>query len=164
MTEWGADARYTRLVHEKGSELLRLAMLMIGNRHDAEDVVQDVLISVAAAWPITRPMPYLKRAVANRCIDVIRKRREIPVESVPEQPSDEGGFLLYDDTRRFYELLRDLPPRQRETLVLRFQFDLSDSMIAKMLGISITTVRSQAQHGLRKLRMSEAVLTVRNEE
>ena len=157
MTTWGADARYTRLVHEKGSALLRLAMLMTGNRHDAEDVVQDVLISVASAWPVKRPMAYLRRAVANRCVDLIRQRRELAVESPPEVRWDDPGFLRFDETRRFYELLQELPARQRETLVLRYQFDYNDATIAQVLGITIATVRSQAQHGLRKLRMSENI-------
>jgi len=157
MTTWGADARYTRLVHEKGSTLLRLALMMTGNRHDAEDVVQDLLISVASAWPVVRPMAYLKRAVANRCVDVIRKRRDIPTENLPEVTWDEPGFLKFEETRRFYELLHELPTRQRQTLVLRYQFDLGDAAIAQVLGVTIATVRSQAQHGLRKLRMSETV-------
>ena len=155
MAAWGADANYTRLVREQGSTLLRLAVMLTGNRHDAEDAVQDVLISVASAWPITRPMPYLKKAVANRCIDLIRKRHEIPVEIMPDAGVADKGFLRHEEARRFFELLQDLPPRQRQTLVLRYQFDLSDGAIAKMLGISVATVRSQAQHALRKLRSNE---------
>jgi hypothetical protein len=41
MATWRADARYTRLVQEHGSALLRLAVMLTGNRHDAEDAVQD---------------------------------------------------------------------------------------------------------------------------
>ena len=48
MAAWGADARYTRLVSEHADRLLHLAVLMTGNRHDAEDIVQDVLSSSGA--------------------------------------------------------------------------------------------------------------------
>ena len=152
MAAWNADARYTRLVHEQGDRLVRLAVLMTGSRQDAEDVVQDVFIAVASSWPVLHPVAYLKRAVANKCVDLIRRRREIPTESVPDSPVEELGYFEHDDLGRFFVLLQDLPPRQRETLVLKYQFDLSDAAVAKLLGISIATVRSQTQHALRKLR------------
>lgn len=154
MAAWGADARYTRLVSEHADRLLHLAVLMTGNRHDAEDIVQDVLISVASTWPVAYPLAYLKKAVANRCIDLIRKRREVPTDDVPDIAYDDQRFFEHEELNEFFVLLQDLPPRQRETLVLRYQFDLTDSTIAKMLGISIATVRSQAQHALRKLRQT----------
>jgi len=159
MAAWTADARYTRLVEEQGSGLLRLAIMLLGNRHDAEDAVQDVLISAAAAWPMTKPLAYLRKAVANRCMDIIRKRRDIPTDNVPDAPVSEGGFLQVEEARRFFDLIQELPPRQRETIVLKYQFDFSDATIARILEVSIATVRSQSQHALRKLRTSETVST-----
>jgi len=157
MAAWSADARYTRLVEEQGTGLLRLAIMLLGNVHDAEDAVQDVLITAAAAWPMTKPVAYLRRAVANRCIDIARKRRDIPTDAVPETPVSDGGFLQVDEAKRFFDLIQELPPRQRQTIVLKYQFDLSDASIAKILDVSIATVRSQAQHALRKLRTNETV-------
>jgi len=159
MAAWSADARYTRLVEEQGTGLLRLAIMLLGNRHDAEDAVQDVLINAASAWPMTQPLAYLRKSVANRCMDIIRKRRDIPTESVPETPISDSGFIRVEEARHFFDLIQDLPPRQRQTIVLRYQFDLSDASIARILGVSVATVRSQAQHALRKLRLSEAVST-----
>ena len=157
MAAWGADARYTRLVHKQGDQLVRLALLMTGSLQDAEDVVQEVFIAVASSWPVLQPVAYLKRSVANKCIDLIRRRREIPTESVPDSEVEELGYFEHDDLGRFFVLLQDLPPRQRETLVLRYQFDLSDATVAKMLGVSVATVRSQAQHALRKLRQASTL-------
>ena len=159
MAAWSADARYTRLAEEQGTGLLRLAIMLLGNRHDAEDAVQDVLISAAAAWPMTKPVAYLRKSVANRCMDIVRKRRDIPTDSVPETQFSDSGFLQVEEARRFFDLIQDLPPRQRQTVVLRYQFDMSDAAIAKLLDVSVATVRSQAQHALRKLRMSETVST-----
>ena len=155
MAVWGADARYTRLVEDHGTGLLHLAILLTGNRHDAEDVVQDVLISVAGAWPVARPLPYLKRAVANRAVDILRKRRDVLTDAVPETPYEDAGFLRHEDNRTFFEMLAGLPDRQRETLVLRYHADLDDATIAKVLGVSVQTVRSQAHHALTKLRATE---------
>jgi RNA polymerase sigma factor (sigma-70 family) len=156
MAQWRADARYTRLVEEHGTRLLHLAIMLTGNRHDAEDVVQDVLISVASAWPVSSPVAYLKRAVTNRSIDVMRKRRDVLTDAPPERAVEDLGFLRHEEHRRFFAMVRDLPPRQRETIVLRYYADLDDQAIAKILGCSIQTVRSQAHHALTKLRAAEA--------
>jgi RNA polymerase sigma factor (sigma-70 family) len=158
MAEWTGDRAYLRLVEKHGTALLRLAYLLTGNRFDAEDVVQDVLIAVAAKWLIVRPTPgygYLKRAVANRAVDVIRKRREIPVGEIPESLIEESGFLAHERDENFLALVRTLPHRQKETLILRYNFDLDDRTIAKMLGVTEETVRSNARRALDKLRASE---------
>jgi RNA polymerase sigma factor (sigma-70 family) len=158
MPAWGADARYTRIVQQHANTLLYLAVLLTGNRHDAEDVVQDVLISVASAWPVAKPLAYLRRSVANRCVDLVRSRRELPSDALPEQGYDDEGFLRHERDRRFFELVQQLPDRQRQTLVLRYYADLDDPAIAKILGVTRETVRSQAHHGLEKLRAREAEL------
>jgi len=165
MATWSADARYTELVEKHGGNLLHLALLLTGNRHDAEDIVQDALISVARAWSTSKPtagLAYLKRAVANRAIDVGRARRETPVSEITESYADDLGFLSYEDDQRFFALLAQLPERQRATLVLKFHADMDDRAIAKALKISVATVRSQAQHGLAKLRADQELLEGRN--
>lgn len=165
MATWGADSRYTSLVERHGASLLHLALLLTGNRHDAEDIVQDALISVAKAWPTAKPasgLAYLKRAVANRAIDVARGRRETAVSEIAETFSEDLGFFKYEDDQRFFLLVEALPERQRATLVLRYYADMDDRSIAKVLGVSLATVRSQAQHGLAKLRADEALLEGRN--
>jgi RNA polymerase sigma factor (sigma-70 family) len=155
MAVWGADGRYLRLVEQHGSSLLHLAILLTANRHDAEDIVQDVLISVAAAWPVAKPLPYLKRAVANRATDILRKRHDVLTDSPPERAFDDPGLLQYEEDRHFFDLLHHLPERQRAVLVLRFHADLDDRSIGAILGISAATVRSQVHHALARLREEE---------
>jgi RNA polymerase sigma factor (sigma-70 family) len=163
VTGWGADARYTRLIEEHGEKLLHLAIMLTGNRHDGEDVLQEVLISAASAWPITRPLPYLKKAISNRAIDVSRKRHDILTDSPPERAFDELGFLRLERHREFFALLQGLPQRQRETLVLRYYADFDDATIAKLLGITVQTVRSQAHHALTKLRSAHLSISGKEE-
>ena len=161
MVAWGADAKYTRLIEQHGNALLHLALLLTGNRHDAEDIVQDAIISVAGAWRTAQPkseVAYLKRSVANKAIDIARRRRDIPAAEIPDVAIEDFGFLRYEEDQRFFALVATLPERQRATLILRFHADLDDRAIAKILGVSITTVRSQAQHGLTKLRTMHATL------
>lgn len=163
MATWGADARYTRLVEEHGTSLLHLAIMMTGNRHDAEDVVQDVLIKVASAWPVSQPVAYLKKSVANRAIDLIRKRHDVLTEHVPDVAYTDAGFLRHEENRQFFAMVQQLPEKQRQTIVLRYHADLDDNTIAKMLGISVATVRSQAHHALNKLRASENAFSGKEE-
>jgi len=163
MPTWGADARYTRLVEEHGTSLLHLAIMMTGNRHDAEDVVQDVLIKVASAWPVSQPVAYLKKSVANRAIDLIRKRHDVLTDQVPDIAYTDVGFLRHEENRQFFAMVQKLPEKQRQTIILRYHADLDDNTIAKMLGISVATVRSQAHHALNKLRASDNAFSGKEE-
>jgi RNA polymerase sigma factor (sigma-70 family) len=158
MATWGADANYTRLITQHGGALLHLAILLTGNRHDAEDIVQDAVISVASSWSKTRPrsvFAYLKRAVTNRAIDYLRARKEIPSDSILETAVEEFGFLRHEEDRQFFAIVNILPMRQRATLILRYYADMDDRSIAEALGCSVQTVRSQAHHAIAKLREHE---------
>lgn len=149
---WTTDARYTRLVQQHGNGLLRLAILLTGNRHDGEDVVQDVLIRVSAKWTPALSIGYLKRAVANGAMDVHRKRRDVLVSETPETAAYDSGMFRLEEDERFFAIIQSLPAQQRATVVLKYHADLSDQMIAKMLDVSIETVRSNNKRALAKLR------------
>jgi RNA polymerase sigma factor (sigma-70 family) len=154
---WGGDARYLALVERHGNSLLHLAILLMGNRHDAEDVVQDVLIAVASQLPRAHTLAYLRKAVSNRGMDLLRRRREIPSDSIPDVSYDDANFFHHERQERFLELVNTLPTGQRMTLILRYYADLDDRDIASILGVTVETVRSQAHRGLAKLRTSGAV-------
>jgi len=158
MATWGADANNTRLITQHGGALLHLAILLTGNRHDAEDIVQDAVISVASSWSRTRPravFAYLKRAVTNRAIDYLRARKEIPSDSILETAVEEFGFLRHEEDRQFFAIVNILPLRQRATMILRYYADMDDRTIADVLGCSVETVRSQAHRAIAKLRDHE---------
>ena len=155
MAGWAADARYVRLVEQHSAALMRLAVLLTGNRQDAEDAVQDTLIAVAQAWPRVRletATAYLRRALVHRVVDGHRRRRELPSETVPERAMPDLGLLRLEEDRAFVERVQHLPPQQRAVIVLRYAVDLPDRQIARVLGCSVSTVRSQAHRALTKLR------------
>ena len=160
MPTWGADAQFTRVVEQHGTALLRLAVLLTGNRHDGEDAFQNAVVAVAQSWQRTRPraaLAYLRRAVANESMHLHRGRKEIATDVPPEQSFEEPRFLRYEEDQRFFALLADLPEKQRATLVLRYFADLDDRAIGEVLECSVETVRSQASRALAKLRESDAV-------
>lgn len=158
VAEWTGDARYERLLEQHSTSLLRLAVLLTGNRHDAEDAVQDTLIAVARVWPRIRmetAHAYLRRALTRRIIDGHRRRREIATDSIPDRAVQDPGLLRLEEDRAFVGLVRSLPAGQRAVLVLRYYADLPDAEIARTLRCSIATVRSQAHRGLEKLRAAQ---------
>lgn len=136
--------------------------MLTGNIHDAEDIVQDAVISVAAAWPTVQPrsgLAYLKRAVSNRAVDYARRRTEVVTDVLPERSVDDLGFLVFEEDREFFVMVDRLPHRQRAAVILRYYADLNDSAIAETLDCSVQTVRSQIHHALTTLRRDKALLT-----
>jgi RNA polymerase sigma-70 factor (sigma-E family) len=154
--EW-PDEEYTSLLAEHGERLARLAFLLTGNRADAEDAVQDAVISVARNWQAMSkqsPVGYLRTAVTRRAIDIVRKRRHLPLDELLDLGRPDAGYLRLEGDIEFTRLLQELPEKQRAVLVLRYHQQLDDREIARVLGCTQATVRSQASRGLAKLRAS----------
>ena len=111
MPGWAADARYTALVASRGAELLKVALLVAGNRHDAEDAVQEAIIAVSRAWPRVTDRgayAYLRTAVVRRAIDG-RRPATTDIDLV-DRPMEDDGFLRLERDRQFLDLL-DHPAR-----------------------------------------------------
>jgi RNA polymerase sigma-70 factor (sigma-E family) len=143
-------------------ELVRLALLMVGDLPTAEDVVQDVYASLYKRWShSTAPdvvLPYVRAAVLNGCRSVLRRRgiarRAGALHSASartETSSAESEVMLSEDRRQVLAALARLPRRRREVLVLRYYLGLSEAEIAAVLGIGSGTVKSTAARGLAAL-------------
>ena len=107
---------------ERGLELPRFAYLLCGDRHRAEDLVQDVLLNMhrrfAGALPLDNPFGYARRALANANVSRSRRlsSREVVVDAVPDAAAVEPDAA---DRDLLWQALRRLPDRQRTVLVLR---------------------------------------------
>ena len=143
------------LADRHGLELLRFAYLLCGDRHRAEDLLQDVLLALHRKFPdglaLDNPVGYARRALANA--NVTRARRasstEVVLEVLPDSASSEPDPAERD---ALWQALRRLPVRQRTVLVLRFYADATDTDIAAALGCRRGTVRSLASRALTALR------------
>ena len=154
-----ADDQFREFALAQWVPLLRTAYLLTGDRGHAEDLVQSVLLEVHRRWGRIRtfeaPVAYARRVLVNLYSSSWRKRRVTEVLSpaldearrVGEDPAE--GHGLRDE---LWRACLQLPPRQQLVVVLRYYEDLTDDDIARLLGISVGTVRSQAHHGLRALR------------
>lgn len=147
---------FTEFARKSMPGLLRYGYALTGNPHDAADLVQTVLEKIASRWSALLrkdpdPLAYARRAMANAHIGWWRRRRrENLVADLPEAPAAVGVDRLEHEP--LWRALRDLPPRQRAVVVLRFYENLSEEEIARTLGVSRGTVKSQSSKAMAKLR------------
>jgi RNA polymerase sigma-70 factor (sigma-E family) len=151
------EASYVAFVEARWPSLLRLAHLLSGSSAAGEDVLQAVLLELYLRWGrISRldfPEGHVRRMLVTETISRGRTRRgERPVEAVPERHVNPDADVDVDVRLALWPVVRDLPPRQRAVIVLRYYEDLSEAEIAQVLGCAPGTVRSQAAGALRSLR------------
>ena len=144
-TPW--DPGLLELYRSDYAGLVRLAVLVGANRAVAEELVQDAFVAAHRTWDGVRdPLPYLRRAVVNRCHSW-GPRQTLERD---RQPPPAGDAQLVAD--ELWDALSTLPERQREAIVCRFYLDLPDTEIAVVLDCRVPTVRTAIHRGLAKLR------------
>jgi RNA polymerase sigma-70 factor (sigma-E family) len=152
-----ATAGVTELYQGHAIGLIRLAIVMLGDRVAAEDVVQDAFLGLYRNWDgLTDPakaLAYLRSAVLNRCRNALRQRHRDTRHGVTPQTveSAEATVLIDEENQRVLAAIRALPDRQREALVLRFYLDLSQDETARVMGISTGTVKSATSRAVAAL-------------
>jgi RNA polymerase sigma-70 factor (sigma-E family) len=152
------DERFAGFVREHGERHLRLAVLLTGDWHAAEDLVQASLVKLYRAWPRletdTDPDAYLRRIIINthRSWWRARWRREKPIAALPDGASGEDIADTHATGALVRQALARLPQRQRAVLVLRYFEDLPEAEVASLLGCSPGSVKTHTHRGLRTLR------------
>jgi RNA polymerase sigma-70 factor (sigma-E family) len=134
----------------------RLAYLLTGDRHLAEDLVHEAFVRLFGRFrDIRQPeafRSYLRTTVVNLARSHFRRRRveraylEREAVAVEEPPDDAGS------RDEMWQALQGLRPRQRAAIVLRFYEDLSEAQTAEVLGCAVGTVKSLVSRGLEQLR------------
>lgn len=150
-----AEREFTEFVAARSMALLRTAVVLTGDRHRAEDLVQGALAKPAGRWrKVEDPEAYTRRIIYHDHARWWRRRSarsEVLGPAVPERPEADRSA---DAVRRLdlRSALRQLGPRQRSVLVLRYLEDLPEAEVAQIMGCSVGTVRSQAHRALARLR------------
>jgi len=149
---------FSEFVAARSGQLTRLAYVLTGDQHAAEDLLQNALVKAAAHWGKihTAPEAYVRRIMYREQASWLRRRarrRETAMAQVPEPATgddadDVGARLALRDA------LLALPPRRRAVLVLRYLEDLPESQVAEILGCSVGTVRSQNHKAVAQLRIA----------
>lgn len=139
--------------------LVRLAVLL--GADDAEDVVAEAFYQLYLRWDRLRSADaaagYLRSVVVNltrmrvRHLQVTRQHAERVGPDRRTVLSSEAEAVLRDDQRALVAAVRELPPRQREALVLRYWLDLREREMAEAMGVSAGAVKTHLHRGLAAL-------------
>lgn len=149
------------LVERKLPRLLRLAMRMLGDRMEAEDVAQEAFERIwthAPGWKAGQAKfdTWLHRVALNLCYDRLRAHRETPVDEAPDLPDNAATPAEHMEQRsramQIRAALAALPARQREALVLNYYQELSNVEAAALMGISVDALESLLSRARRNLR------------
>jgi RNA polymerase sigma-70 factor (ECF subfamily) len=138
--------------------LVRYAVTLTRNQHDAEDAVQAVLVRVAARPNLLAaakcPWSYLLRMVRNEALGIVRRRKRWSLVSnltdlFTRRLVDE--VELEDTHRAVWKALRQLPTEQAEVVVLKIWEEKTFAEIGEVLDISPNTAASRYQYAMKKL-------------
>lgn len=157
---WGDDGEFSMFVAARWRALTHTAYLLTGDFHEAEDLVQATLARVYPHWRRIRQETaesYVRRCLVNTHRSRHRKRRIVHflVPLLPDSASpaaDADPSAAGEERDVLLRALADLPVRMRTVVVLRYWEDLSAEDVARALGCSVGTVKSQASRALVKLR------------
>ena len=152
------DAAFRDYVLARGTALLRIAVMLTGNRADAEDLVQAALASTYLAWDKINDRAaldaYVRRVMVNTHISWWRRRKleEFPTDELPDQAVADHAREsdLAEVVRR---ALDRLPRRMRAAVMLRYFEDMTEQEIAALLGVSLGTVKSTVSRAVARLRI-----------
>jgi RNA polymerase sigma factor (sigma-70 family) len=146
------------IYREHGLSLVRVALLLVGDKATAEDVVQDAFIGLLRGLhrvaDADKVVAYLRVSVINGCRSVHRARQGARHRYTQDEPtvwSAESAVMAREDSRLALQAVSRLPARAREVLALRYYLDMPDREIAATLGVSRGTVSSTASRALASL-------------
>lgn len=151
-----APADFTEFMHARWAALFRTAYVLTGDRHDAEELLQEAMARTCVKWDGIRDKGaadgYVRRILVHEASRGWRRRsRERVTDEVP-LPGHGGGLPQHETHLDVWREVQLLPPRMRAALVLRYYEDLTEADTAAALGCSVGTVKSQTHAAIQRLR------------
>lgn len=157
-----AEATFDEFVAARSAALRRLAVLLLGDEHLAEDAVQAALLKAWRHWSRIGGVEHVEAYVRKILLNTVRsdRRRRLPVEAphavLPESAVADGADVRAERDA-MWDRLRRLPARQRAVLVLRYYEDLTEEQTAAALGCHVGTVKSYTARAMAALRADDTV-------
>lgn len=157
----GEVEAFAALVERHSPALYRVATRMLGDGHEAEDVVQDCFARMWQNAPRWRPagaglVGWLHRVAMNLCFDRKRRFRVVTTDAVPDQPDDappaDRRIEEKQAQRAVAAALDDLPERYRAALVLCYYEDFSNALAAEIMDLNIKAMESLLFRARRQMR------------
>ncbi|MEL4504915.1 SigE family RNA polymerase sigma factor [Luteococcus sp. H138] len=156
------ESRFTAFVEDERDWLGRLAVMLIGDRHAAEDLLQETLVRTYLAWDRIEEataFAYARRVMTNLATDRWRRSRRDPLSGHEAEsdtdPQSGDQYSSVDDRDAIVRQLAGLSTRERTMVVLRYYADLSEAEVAEEMGVSRGTVKSTCSRALSRLRSQE---------
>ena len=143
-----------RIVAKRQDWLFRFAYMRIGIREDAEDVVQEVLLSVfrrlREKTSVDSVEQYVIRAISNACTDYFRRKspKVVMLDKAKEVAVNEGDRQIHEEFLRVNRLLDSLPTEQKEIVRLKCYDDLTFKQIAELQDIPEATAKSRYRYAI----------------
>lgn len=158
----GSPEALTRIYEKYLDPMLTLAIGLLHNTAEAEDVVHDVFVSFAQSAGTFRIRGslsgYLATSVVNRVRDYRRRRCRQAVglsnrvPPIPDWAAPDDLVVFTEQAGKLSDAMAQLPDEQREVVLLRLTADMKFRDIAKVQQASINTVQGRYRYGLDKLR------------
>lgn len=157
MTEPGPVEEFHAFVQAAKDPLHRMAYLLCGDAHRADELTQATFERTWRAWSTARdgdPLVYARRILANLRIDSWRRTRKETLTGFDHPGHSRGPdpAVAVADRDAIVRALLTLPVRQRRVVVLRHLLDLSEAEVAAELDMPVGTVKSNASRALTRLR------------
>jgi len=157
----GDEIAFRMLVERHIDRAYAIALRIVGNAADAEDVVQDTMLKIwshRGRWQHGRAKfsTWLYRVISNRCIDLRRKPRNENVETVPEVADGQPGaveIIERNELNGMLELaMQRLPEQQRIAVIFSYHENMSNGEIAQVMDTTVAAVESLLKRGRQQLR------------
>lgn len=150
-------AEFDSFVSARSATLYRTAVLLCGgDTAAAADAVQETMLDIWRRWPRVQAMEradgYAHKVLVTH---VLRGRRRTMRLVVTEEVPDTSAVDLANgtiDRHDLWTVVRQLPPKQRAVVVLRFYEDMTEAQVAHLLDISVGTVKSHTSRALEAMR------------
>jgi RNA polymerase sigma factor (sigma-70 family) len=146
--ETTAAASFEELYRSSHPAMVRLAYLITGSHHAAEEISHDCFLAMQPRWgTIADPAAYLRQAVVNRSRSHLRRLR-----TVRNAPAEQPPVAFPEEIDETWQLIQQLPERRRTALILHYYLDLPVGEIATLMKTRPGTVKSLLHRGRESLR------------
>ena len=154
----GDKVAFGKLIEAYQGPVYNLAYRMLNNSGEAEEAAQEAFIRAYTRLDSYNPAhkfsTWLLSITSNYCIDQLRKRRAIflsideplpphPALSADQEKRPESQLLTNEQETMVQTLLEELAPDYRQTVVLRYWYDLSYEEIAEMMDTTVSAIKSR---------------------
>jgi len=159
----GSAEAFERIYERHRTDLLKLAVVLLGDVHAAEDVVHDVFVHVARTRAALRVTGNLKALLATSVANRARNHRRDAYRYHNSLAKDVDGdpvtacepaqwAIVSEQLQALSGAMAQLPQEQREAVALHLGVGMSFPEIAKIQNASVNTVQGRCRYGLEKLR------------